>query len=176
MCDPTVATVLTLTSTAIEAGGAIAQNRAQAKASKANDKAAKAALHDTWRDLGARQVEEQAATSATILDIDRNARSLAGQAAVSAGEAGVAGASVDALLGDIAGQAGDARNTARRNLTMTLDELQREKVAAKATAQSRSAGVPMPNPFLTGLQIVSSGVNAGTELLNQRNPRSRRNG
>jgi hypothetical protein len=102
------------------------------------------------------------------MQADRQARSADAVARVSAGEAGVAGASVDAIIGDISRQASEFKTTQERNLDMTIAQLQQEKVGAKSTAQNRINAVPKANPFATGLQIATAGVNFGNVLISRK--------
>lgn len=166
MCEP--ATIIGVASLAIETGSAIAGASAQNKASKANKAAAERAMQDTWKDISLREVQEQDATSLTIMQADRQARSADAVARVSAGEAGVAGASVDAIIGDINRQASEFKVTEERNLDMTITQLQREKVGARNQAQSRINAVPRANPFATGLQIAVAGVNFADKIVSRK--------
>ncbi len=166
MCDPV--TIIAGASLAIEAGSAVVGASAQNKASKANAAAATTAMHDTWKSLSLRETQEQDTTQQTIMQADRQARSADAVARVSAGEAGVAGASVDALAGDISAQASAFKVTQGRNLDMTIAQLQQEKVAAKSAAQSRINSVPGANPFATGLQIATAGVNFANTIVSRK--------
>jgi hypothetical protein len=166
VCDPI--SIIEGASLAIEIGSSVAGASAQNKASKANKAAAQQAMQDTWKDISLREVQEQDATGQTIMQADRQARSADAVARVSAGEAGVAGASVDALVGDISAQASAFKMTQERNLDMTITQLQREKVGAKSAAQSRINAVPKANPFATGLQIASAGVNFANTLVSRK--------
>jgi len=166
VCDPV--TIIAGASLAIEAGSSIAGASAQNKASKANKAAAQQAMQDTWKDISLREVQEQDATSLTIMQADRQARSADAVARVSAGEAGVSGASVDALIGDISAQASTFKVTQERNLDMTISQLQREKVSAKNVAQNRINAVPRANPFATGLQIASAGVTFADKIVSRK--------
>lgn len=168
MCEP--ATILTAASVAISAGSAYANYSGQKKAADQNKEAATNALHDSWAGLTLREGQEQSATSQSIMGIERQARDAKAIASLSAGESGVSGASVDALLSDITSQRLTAQTTERRNLDMTIEQLQREKVSGYATAASRIAGVPAPNPFLTGLQIAGSVGDAAMKMYDRQHP------
>lgn len=156
------------TAAAISAGGAIAQDAAQSKASKANKANALAAMADTWRALGIRQQQEQQSAAQTIMQTDRQARTAKALASVSAGEAGVAGASVDALLTDINVQRLTADTTTERNLQMVQDQIQAEKTGAKVQAQNRINAVPSPSGLQTGLQVLGAGLQFGTEYIRRK--------
>lgn len=148
----------------LQAGGAVVGHQAQAKASKANKKEALRAMHESWKDISLREVQEQDAAQQTIMQADRQARLAAGAARVSAGESGVTGASVDALLMDIERDAAEFDATTTRNLDMTIAQFQREKSSGRAVAQNRINSQPAPNPWLTGLTIAG----AGADFLGQR--------
>ncbi len=154
----------------IGAGSAIAQNRAQAKASKANQAAALAAMRESWTDIGIMQAQEQESSAMTVFEADRQSRGAKALAAVSAGEAGVSGASVEALLGDIDKKAGEFKTAEKRNLENTLIQLQREKVSQRTVAQGRIASVPRPNAFATGLTIAGMGLDFASGVYARNHP------
>jgi|ERR1043166_7297784 hypothetical protein len=163
MCVP--AGVIAGAALVIGAGKEIAAASAQNKASKANAANAQAAMQETWKDLSLQQSQQEDSTATTIMQTDRAAQKADALARVSAGEAGVAGASVDAIVGDISSQASAADVTNRRNLAMTIDRLQREKVGAGITEQNRINAVPPANPFATGLAIAGHVVDYATSRI-----------
>ncbi len=165
MCVPVAAVPLIAVGAKFvaDAGAAIADHAAQQHTHEKNKSESLRALRETWADIQARQVEEQEAGAQSIMSIDRQARQSDALARVSAGEAGVAGASVDALLGTLEGDQGRARFIAGRNQEMTQGQLEREKRGAASTAVSRINAAPPANPFLTGLRIAGAGVNAGAD-------------
>ena len=173
MCEP--ATIIAGASLAINAGSQLANSSAQAKASKANKTAALQAMAEGWKDISLQEVQQQDATALTIMQADRQARKADAIARVSAGEAGVAGASVDALVNDISAEASAFKVTQEKNLDMTITQLQREKVSGKAVAQNRINAVPPPNPFAVGLTIASAGLDFATTLNSRRPPSSGKN-
>lgn len=166
MCDP--GTVLAAATLAIGTGSAIAGHVAQDKAAKANKQNALAALTGTWKDLSLQEVQQQDATGLTIMQADRQARTADAQARVSAGEAGVSGASVDAVLGDISAQGSAFKQVQKKNLDMTIAQIERQKVAASVDAQNRINSVRPANPFATGLTIAGLGVDFGNTLISRK--------
>lgn len=168
MCNPVAA--LAVTEGVVKAGSAIAGHAAQAKAASANEKAANASYLQTVQALNVRGSQEQDAAKQSIMQADRAARAADAVARVSAGEAGVAGASVDAVLTDLARRKAEATQITDRNLGATLDQLTLARQGANAERVSRIAGVPQPNPFLTGLQLVGAGVDTATTLYNYNHP------
>jgi len=77
---------------------------------------------------------------ATVTEEERNARAAASARATArtaAGEAGVAGLSVEALLNDFTAQEGRYRYGVRRNNELVTDQLTAEMEGARAQAQGR---------------------------------------
>lgn len=169
MCEP--ATIIAGASLAIGAGSAVASHKAQAKAAKANNTNALQAMTESWKDISLQEVQQQDATALTIMHIDRQARKADALARVSAGEAGVAGASVDAFLGDLSAEASAAKSTEGRNLDMTLAQLQREKISGRTVAQNRINAVPAPNLFATGLTIAGQGLDFASKIVSRNPPK-----
>lgn len=169
MCDPL--TIIAGASLAIGAGSAIASHKAQANASKANEANALQAMQESWKDISLQEVQQQDATALTIMQADRQARKADALARVSAGESGVAGASVDALLGDLSAEASAFKQTQGRNLDMTIAQLQREKISGRTVAQNRINAVPPPNPFATGLTIAGMGLDFATKIVSRKPPK-----
>ena len=149
MCHPAIA---------IGAGvlGAIQSHNAQADAFEANAQAA----------LDAKAVEDSAANEDLALQDQAAAeekinRSLEGQqkqatALVSAGESGVSGNSVDALLNEL--EAGVLRGNTMTSRNFAVEQLgtQRRLESNRRTAQSRINSVAKPSAVATGLQIAGT--------------------
>ena len=148
----------------MQTGSAVAQHQAQGKAAKANKKAAAEAMDVDFKLLGLRQQQEEDATALTIMEADRQARSVDAVARVAAGEAGVTGASVDALLGDIERDRAAFSQGSKQNLQATLEQLQMEKVGAKRKADDRAAGIASPSPWLTGMRIGGAAADAASSF------------
>lgn len=161
MCEPTAIAIGTL---AIGVGSKVlehkAQNKAASKAKAANKTEALRAMREASTDISLLEVQQQDASTRTIYEADRAARSTQALARVSAGEAGVSGLSVEALLGDIDRKIGEFKTTETRNLDMVLDQLQREKVSGRSIAQGRIAAVqiPRPSPFALGVSLAGAGL------------------
>lgn len=167
MCDPTA---LAIGSLVIGAGSSVASHKAQNDASKANEKEAKRAMREASKDISLQQVQQQDASARTIYEVDRQARSSKALARVSAGEAGVSGASVEALLGDIDRKMGEFKTAEARNLDLVIDQLQREKVSGRQVAQSRIAQVPKASPFTLGLQIGAEAISFYSGQIDRKPP------
>jgi hypothetical protein len=105
----------------------------------------------------AKQADQAKAQATTkIVDIEREAKRRAATASVAAGEAGVTGLSVDALLADLYGQAGGMRDGVNQNLEAQSNEIARgyEENARsyKNTVQSRAKS-PKPSLLGAGLRV-----------------------
>jgi hypothetical protein len=155
LCDPTA---IAIGSLVLGTGGAVASHSAQAKASRENKRNAIAAMREASKDISLLQSQQTQQSARTIFETDRQARSSQALAVVSAGEAGVTGVSVEALLGDIDRKLGESKVVEQRNLEMALKQLQREKISGRTVAQGRIAAVPPPSPFATALSIGAQGL------------------
>lgn len=165
MCNPGI--LLEAGQFAVQAGSTIAGASAQAKQSKATKQAAIEANAQTYKSLDTRAGQEQDAATRTIMSADRAARATDALARTSAGAAGVAGASVDALLAGIAHDKFTAEDTIHTNLSNTLSQIDAEKKGADANMQNRINSAPAPNPFMTGLQVAGEAL----DTYNQSRPK-----
>ena len=149
MCHPAIA---------IGAGvlGAVTGHNAQADAFKANAAAANAAkvLEDEAvnAELG---LKEQAAAEEKI------ARGLEGRkkiatARTSAGESGVSGNSVDALMNELNASVLRGNTMTSRNFAIDQIGAKRQLESNRRTAQSRINSVAKPSKAATGLQIAGT--------------------
>lgn len=168
MCDP--GTIVAGASLAIGVGSKIAESKAQDKAAAANKKASLAAMTEDWKALSLQEAQQQDAAQQSIMQADRQGRQADALARVSAGESGVAGASVDALLGDLSAQVSAFKTTTERNLRMTTEQLQQEKAASRAGAQSRINAMQPANPFATALSIGAQGIDFATNIIRSQPP------
>lgn len=166
MCEP--ATIIATIGLGLEVASAVSGNQAQKKQAKAIGKAADNSAAIDTQTISLRQVQEKDAAGQTIMQADRSARMADATARVSAGESGVSGASVDALLSDLQNQDSAFKVQTGRNLDATLDQLDREKLGVAATAANRKAGAPFPSDFATGLQIAGAGVDFAAGLIARR--------
>jgi hypothetical protein len=168
MCDP--GTIVAGASLAIGIGGKIAEGAAQNKAAAANKKASLAAMTEDWKALSLQEAQQQDAAQQSIMQADRQGRQADALARVSAGESGVAGASVDALLGDLSSQVSAFKVTTERNLSNTEAQLQQEKAGARVGAQSRINAVQPANPFATALAIGGMGLDFASNIIRAQPP------
>lgn len=153
VCEPTA-----IIAGGLAIGGQVANHIGQSKANKANAAAAATELMLNYRDIAARGLEEQTAAGQARVGVAEQAAALLSQGQLSAAESGVAGGSVDALLGEILGQQGNANTTIDTNLAAVQAQLQREREGAFAGFQSRRAAVPAPSLLATGLGISATAL------------------
>src|SRR5690242_19155776 len=97
-------------SLAVGIGKDMAAKAAAEKQAAAVAKAAIASQNESFRQLDLQESQQVDAEAQTLGEINRQALSLDALSRVSAGESGVAGASVDAVANDIVAQAGIAKN------------------------------------------------------------------
>src|SRR5690606_33201573 len=106
---------------------------------------------------------EEDAASAQKQDLSREARAARATTMAAAGEAGVSGLSVDALLADVYGKEATAKDRISQNSGFTTQNLTREMDGVKAKAQDRINSMPWatgPSPFAAALKIGSVGLGA----------------
>lgn len=124
-----LSTAGTLYSTSQQQSNADAQAKYQEQVYKANADIANRAAIQNYAALNQREIEQRAAAAQAIGQVSAQAKQAAGTARVAAGEAGVGGVSVDALLGDFE----------RQQLAYTSSTLRNEKFAALQLASEKDA-------------------------------------
>jgi hypothetical protein len=133
-----------------------------------NDKAAADAARNRYESISKSLTSEQKKASGDEMDAKLDALRARSKARVSAGEAGVSGLSVDALLSDFSTQEERYLGRVDQNYQTTRDAYQDERIGAFDTARARinSVGTPTKPNFLgAALRIGAAGVNARTEDL-----------
>lgn len=173
MCSPTAVAVVGLV---ISAAGTAASYQQQENAKNAQENFQKRRYEETAANAEASflaqsaqnnlriQQEAEAAAQATQ-QVKKQQAKARSAAVVSAGEAGVTGLSVDALLADF-DRTASARNEAiRRNFEFTAQQIgvSGQGLAAQAQAQKNGAiGKPVAGPSLVGagLQIGGAGLDS----------------
>lgn len=156
MCEPTTLAVLSIASTAASVYG-------QQQAANAQEKANWRQYENTMRayannsnqvNLEQQQIRENAIQKKT--ENNMMARSAIAKSAVSAGENGVSGLSVDALLSDLAGKQNRYNSSVDTNYdysSMALDN-QRQNIYANAASTINGLKTPaMPDYLSAGLKI-----------------------
>jgi hypothetical protein len=164
MCDP-----ITATAVAASVGSSIAQfagQRQQAKQQAAYQAQSAAAERQRalqeQTSIRMRQAQEQEATARELEQVSRKSQEALARARVSAGEAGVAGASVQALMDDYTRQEAGYRAATLRQQELTGVGTQLGLEQAGLASQQRLIGIqqPISKPsFLTaGLSAISGGL------------------
>jgi hypothetical protein len=172
MCDPTSIAVagLALSGVSTVTSMIAQQQQASAAASAQNEynrQQEENALIARNQNLAALEAERNSALGDTREQINQNQMALRraqATARVSAGEAGVAGLSVDALLRDLAGQAGYDNATATENYLRRDADInaRRENVqigATNAVTSIRNPQIQSPDYLGSALRIGQAGLN-----------------
>jgi len=128
------------------------QNTYQQKAQRARDEEIKnnyalaiESMTQQQKSIQERQKQEGEATATEEQRVSREAAEARATARTAAGEAGVSGLSLDALITDFTRQESQYRYGVRRNLTLSTDQLTSEMEGARAQAQGRAAAIPQLN-------------------------------
>jgi hypothetical protein len=139
--------------TIIGAMTSIAAADEEQKRASANERNANASYLNDARQLNLRQRQEEEAESQRGQEADIQSMRDMSKAKVAAGESGVAGLSVDALMSDILRQNLFDDTKADSNLSATKAQIKQEKEGAKTRRQSRINEVPYPSMVGTALSI-----------------------
>lgn len=162
MCEPIMMAAMAL-GTAQTVMGYAGERQAAATQNamvRENQKAANANLVREYADVQTRQIQEEDAAAVQKQDISREARATTMAAA---GEAGVSGLSVDALLADVYGKEATAKDRISQNSGFTTANLTREMDGLKAKAQDRINSMPWatgPSPLAAALKIGGVGLDS----------------
>lgn len=157
MCGPLAIGALSF---AVSAMGQIAEFQAKDAEAKAAHQAATSAYQQDVQTIALRQMQEQDATAQKLQlqNIDEAQRKSAVELAAS--EAGVAGISVDNLVADVTRNAARNRVAERRNLQMTVTQLQLDKKGSQSGNQGRINQTPRPSPLGLVAGIAGAGLKA----------------
>jgi len=121
------------------------------------------ALAQQYGDIGARQAQEQQASSEKKEEITRAERAKRAAAIVRSGEAGISGNTVNLNLGDISGAASRDRSAVNKNLEWTMGQLQRQKASAQTGAVNRINSVQKgtsPSKTALGVGLANSATSS----------------
>lgn len=162
MCEP--ATAVMVAGAVISAGVAVASHVNQNDASNRNKAASNRAAQADLDALATREGQEQRASLGNILSIEQEVAQASATASVNAGEAGVSGASVLALLSIIQTRGSEAVSGVQQGFKDTQDQIRREGAGVRATRESRIAAVPRASGLETGLRVAGAGLDAYTGL------------
>ena len=161
MCDPV--------SIAIAVGSSVAQYAGQRKQARAQARyQAQAAAAERQRflqeqtSLRMRQAQEQEAVGRELEQVSRKSQAALARARVSAGEAGVAGASVQALMDDYMRQEAGYRSALARQQELGALGTGLGLEQAGFATQQRQIGINQPinrpNPLAIALQGIQTGM------------------
>jgi hypothetical protein len=142
-----------------EVSAANEQNRMYAEnAARANQRA-----RDQMFQTQQRMLQEQASTANEKIDVQREARAAKATAMTAAGESGVSGLSVDALLAEFDGRQAEYEDRIDQNTEWTLTQLNNEMKGIRSNAEDRINSVQRaakPSFFDAGLRIAGAGLNS----------------
>lgn len=165
MCEP-----IAIASFALSAGSSLmagqaqdAQAAAQSRANYNSAVANNAMLVADYQQQGIKLQQEAQASQAEQHENNLEALRDKARMATSAGESGVGGASVNALLMDLTRQNANRNQTVEQNLNNTRQQVAYENKANHSSAKARNASMPKPvknNWAATGLQIAGAGVSS----------------
>ena len=161
MCDPV--------SIAVAVGSSLAQyvgQRQQAKAQQRHQAQAAAAerlrFQQEQTSMRMRQAQEQEAVGQELEQVSRKSQAALARARVSAGEAGVAGASVQALMDDYMRQEAGYRSALLRQQELGGVSTAMGLEQAGFATQQRQIGINQPinrpNPLAIALQGIQTGM------------------
>lgn len=168
MCNPAVG--MAVAQFAMSAASGIAgfgaqtsQYEAQQQQYKNNRIEANKAAVGQYAALQNRQLQEAKATSQEQQTLSREAAQGRATAKVAAGEAGVTGLSVDALVADYYGQEGRHERTLSNNYQMQSDYLRGEMEGVQSQAEGRINSVDQgqkPSFADAAIRIIGGGIDA----------------
>lgn len=168
MCDPTLA--LVASSFGLNVGGSIlnyqqarAQSKLQEKMYARNAENAVSALIDTYGQLQERRQQELEASSEAIQQRRIEERKQLATARVAAGEAGVTGFSVDAILRDIGATASRDVSNIQQNRDWNLAQINQHMRGARAQAKNQITTMTpgsSVSPWSTVFQIGKAGMDS----------------
>ena len=166
MCDPISATLVATTVGSNIAGfvGARQQAKAQLRYQAQAAAAERQRFLQEQTSIRMRQAQEQEAVGRELEQVSRKSREAMARARVSAGEAGVAGASVQALMDDYTRQEGAYRQALLRQQEMGAVATGMGLEQAGFATTQRQIGirqpVSKPSALVAGLQTISGGLGA----------------
>lgn len=161
MCD--LVTALTIASAA---SGVIGQQQAQSAQETANQRQYDNQMRAYNANVNQTNLMAEQERSAAMQKLEENnsrARSAMATGTVSAGESGVTGLSVDALLGDLSGKQNRYNTSVMTNLDRANSAIQNQRDNVYADAASAINGLKTPQApdyFGAGLKIYSAGKDA----------------
>jgi hypothetical protein len=170
MCGPLVMAIgglaISAAQTVIGYVGQMQQYRAQMQYYADNAARADADMKRGYISTQRRMIQEEAAAAAERQEVAREARAARARALTAAGEAGVSGLSVDALLADYYGREATYMDQSRHQIDWTHQQLMDSMHGIRSVAEDRINSVPKPvkPSFIdAGLRIAGAGMNTYTQ-------------
>lgn len=171
MCDPVTATILAVASAGTQIQGQRQQAKAQEKVQARATKQEQQRYLNQVSSMRMQQAQEQVGMAQRIQASTTKAREARATARVSAGEAGVAGLSVDALINSLTQQEAQYRfsETQNRQMTDVNRELQLRDAGLGSEMNLLRINKPIAQPdylgsLLSGAQTGMSMASAGKDL------------
>lgn len=161
MCEPT--TILAIASVASAAGSVVAQSQAADAQSASNQRQydnTMRAYRENVNQTNLMQQQEREGSLMKVEDNNMKARAAASTASVAAGENGISGLSVDALMGDISFDQNRFNGSVQTNFDRAQGAIsnQRENVYSNAASQINGLQTPASPDYLgAGLRIAQAG-------------------
>ena len=163
MCDPVSISMAVIGG--LQAGAQVAGQRQQAKAQQKYQAQAAAAERQRFQQeqtsMRMRQAQEQEAVGRELEQVSRKSQAALARARVSAGEAGVAGASVQALMDDYMRQEAGYRGALLRQQELGALGTGLGLEQAGFATQQRQIGLSQPIDRPSGLGAVLGGIQSG---------------
>jgi len=161
MCPPIIAAGLGIASMAAQVSGQRKQAEAQAQVQANASKAERQRYLQEVSSMRIQQGQEQVAAAQRISESARKAREARATARVSAGEAGVAGLSVDALINDLTKQEAEFNFATQQQLQMNDvgRSMQLENAGLSFTNNMLRINKPIEQPDYLGAAL--SGAQTG---------------
>lgn len=160
MCDPVTLTVLTVASTAASLYG---QQQAADAQEQANQRQYQNTMQAYRANVNQTNLEQSQEREASMQKIEANniqARAAESRSVVAAGESGISGLSVDAIMGDIGQKQGRYNNSVATNFERAEGAInnQRQNVYANAASTINGLKTPQQPDYLgAGLKIAGAG-------------------
>ena len=162
MCNPAALAIVGGLQAGVQFAGARRQAKAQAAYQAQSAAAEQQRALQEQSSIRMRQAQEQEATARELEQVSRKSQEALARARVSAGEAGVAGASVQALMDDYSRQEAGYRAATLRQQELTGVGTQLGLEQAGLASQQRLIGIqqPISRPSLltAGLEATSRGL------------------
>jgi hypothetical protein len=168
MCEPTTLAVLTIASTAATVYQQDQAARAQTKANQQTYDSQMLAYNYNLANANVTKQQEAENLAQKKLEINSRVQADQAKATVSAGEAGVSGLSVDALLQELGGAGGRAVSNAETNYLRRDRAIEAEKMNMWSGTASAINSLKTPQ----GPDYLGAALKIGTAAYDYNNPRA----